>query len=96
MGATIIGRISDYTVIKWRRKRKGAWYPEDRLRAALLPFATIIPLAVLGFGLANRYVDGTLGLVLSLICLFFNGVGVGGQPTSDIYFRRLINNFTSR
>ena len=84
MGATIIGRISDYTVIKWRRKRKGVWYPEDRLRAALLPFAAIVPLAVLGFGLANRYVDGTLGLVLSLICLFFNGVGVSGQPTSDI------------
>ena len=76
MGATIIGRISDYTVIKWRRKRKGVWYPEDRLRAALIPFATIVPLSVLGFGLVNRFVDGTLGLVLSLVCLFFNGVGV--------------------
>ena len=60
------------------------WYPEDRLRAALLPFATIVPLSVLGFGLVNRFVDGTLGLVLSLVCLFFNGVGVSGQPTSAI------------
>ena len=78
MGATIIGRISDYTVIKWRKKRKGVWYPEDRLRAALLPFAIIVPLSVLGFGLVNRFVDGTFGLVLSLVCLFFNGVGVSG------------------
>jgi len=75
VGATIIGRVSDYTVIKWREKRKGVWYPEDRLRAALIPFATIVPLSVLGFGLVNRFVDGTLGLVLSLVCLFFNGVG---------------------
>jgi len=48
VGATIIGRISDYTVIKWRKKRKGVWYPEDRLRASLIPFAVIVPLAVLG------------------------------------------------
>ena len=81
MGATIIGRISDYTVIKWRRKRKGVWYPEDRLRAALIPFATIVPLSVLGFGLVNRFVDGRLGLVLSLVCLFFTGVGVSEQTT---------------
>ena len=93
MGATIIGRISDYTVIEWRKKRKGVWYPEDRLRASLLPFATIVPLSVLGFGLANRFVDGTLGLVLSLVCLFFNGVGVSGTDPYQI-FRGLINNFT--
>ena len=91
VGATIIGRISDYTVIKWRKKRKGVWYPEDRLRAALLPFATIVPLSVLGFGLVNRFVDGMLGLVLSLLCLFFNGVGVSG--ITHRIFRRLINKF---
>ena len=79
MGAIIIGRISDHTVIKWRKKRRGVWYPEDRLRAALIPFAIFVPLSVLGFGLVNRFVDGTLGLVLSLVCLFFNGVGVSGQ-----------------
>ena len=81
MGATIIGRISDYTVIKWRKKRKGVWYPEDRLRASLIPFASIVPLSVLGFGLVNRFVDGRLGLGLSLVCLFFNGVGVSEQST---------------
>ena len=56
----------------------GVWYPEDRLRAALIPSAIIVPLSVLGFGLVNKFVDGTLGLVLSLVCLFFNGVGVSG------------------
>jgi hypothetical protein len=80
VGAALVGRISDYTVIKWRRKRKGVWYPEDRLRAALVPFAVIVPLSILGFGLVNKFVDGRLGLGLSLVCLFFNGAGVSGQP----------------
>ena len=82
-----MGRISDQTVIKWRKKRKGIWYPEDRLRAALIPFAIIIPLSVLTFGLVNRFVDGNLGLGLCLVCLFSTGVGVSGRRT----FRRLIN-----
>ena len=76
VGAAIVGRISDSTVIKWRKKRGGVWYPEDRLRASLLPFAVIIPLSLLVFGLVNRFIDGPLGLFLSLICLFFNGLGV--------------------
>jgi len=76
LGAAIVGPISDYTVIKWRRKRKGVWYPEDRLRAAWIPFAIIVPLPVLAFGLVNKFIDGNLGLTLSLICLFFNGAGV--------------------
>jgi hypothetical protein len=91
VGAAIIGPISDYTVIKWRKKRKGVWYPEDRLRAALIPFAIIVPLSVLAFGLVNRFVDGNLGLGLSLVCLFFSGVGVSGTVTTHIkilLFRR--------
>ena len=81
----MMGRISDYTVIKWRRKRNGVWYPEDRLRAAWIPFAVIVPLSILAFALVNRFVDGNLGLRLSLVCLFFHGAGVSGQPcTSDI------------
>ena len=82
MGATVVGRISDQTVIKWRRKRKGLWYPEDRLRAALIPFAIIVPISVLTFGLVNKFVDGNLGLVLCLMCLFSTGVGVSGTNTS--------------
>ena len=77
----MVGRISDQTVIKWRRKRKGLWYPEDRLRAAITPFAIIIPLSVLTFGLVNTFVDGNLGLGLSLVCLFSTGAGVSFEQT---------------
>lgn len=76
VGAPIIGRISDRTVIKWRMERGGVWYPEDRLRASLVPFAVLVPLSVLVFGLVNRFVDGPVGLFMSLICLFVNGLGV--------------------
>ena len=76
VGVAIVGRVSDHIVIKWRRKRKGVWYPEDRLRAAILPMAVLIPLTLLAFGLVNKFVDGNLGLMLSLVCLFFNGGGV--------------------
>ena len=71
-----MGPISDYTVIKWRRKRKGVWYPEDRLRPALIPCAVIVPIPVLAFGLVNKFIDGNWGLMWSLVSLFFNGVGV--------------------
>jgi len=76
VGVTIVGRVSDHIVIKWRRKRKGVWYPEDRLRATIAPLAIIIPISLLAFGLVNKFVDGDLGLLLSLFCLFVNGGGV--------------------
>jgi len=76
IGVTIVGRVSDHIVVKWRRKRKGVWYPEDRLRAAIVPLAVLIPLSLLAFGLVNKFVDGNLGLGLSLVCLFVNGGGV--------------------
>ena len=76
VGAQIVGRISDYTVIRWRKKRGGIWYPEDRLRASLIPFAVIVPIPLIAFGIINQYVDGRLGLIGCLICLFFNGLGV--------------------
>ena len=75
----MVGRFSDYVVIKWRRKRKGVWYPEDRLRAAIVSLAFLLPLSLLSFGLVNRFVDGNLGLGMSLVCLFVNGAGVSGQ-----------------
>ena len=86
VGAIIVGRISDRVVIKWREKRQGVWFPEDRLRASLIPFAITIPISVLAFGLINQFVDGKLGLGLSLVCLFFTGLGVGA--TLDRCFRR--------
>ena len=51
------------------------------MRAALIPFAIIVPLSVLSFGLVNKFVDGNLGLGLCLVCLFSTGVGVSGTTT---------------
>ena len=82
VGSAIVGRVSDLTVIKWRRKRKGVWYPEDRLRATVIPFAVLVPLSLLGFRLVNKFVDGNVGVMLSLVCLFFIGGGVSGQSVA--------------
>lgn len=75
-GAAIVGCISDHTVINWKNKRGGVWYPEDRLRAAVIAYAIIVPIPLLVYGLANQFVDGTPGLVICLVCLFINGIGV--------------------
>ncbi|KAJ3562127.1 hypothetical protein NP233_g9768 [Leucocoprinus birnbaumii] len=72
VGAPIAGRISDIMVVKYKQKR-GYWYPEDRLRAAIFGF--YLPLNVICFALITKYVPGMLGLVLLLLCLFLNGVG---------------------
>ncbi|TFK65167.1 MFS general substrate transporter [Pluteus cervinus] len=75
IGAPLAGRISDRIVVQWREKR-GRWYPEDRLRAAFWGALVFVPLSTLFCGLLTEYVPGTLGLVLNLICFFFNGIGV--------------------
>ena len=76
VGSAIVGRVSDHIVIKKRRQRKGIWYPEDRMRAAVIPFAVLVPISVLCFGLVNKFIAGNVGLVISLVFLFFNGGGV--------------------
>lgn len=76
VGGIFAGRLSDNMVKKWRKRRGGEWVPEDRLRATLFSAAVLLPLSVLGSGLATQFVGGPTGLVLNLICLFFNGVGV--------------------
>jgi hypothetical protein len=76
VGAPISGVISDRLIVKWRKKRNGAWMPEDRLRGTLVPAATCVPLSILASGLVIRYVDGRLGLILNLISMFFSGLGV--------------------
>lgn len=76
IGAPLAGRMSDRIVVRWRAKRGGVWYPEDRLRAAVYGALFFVPLSVLISGLLLRYVDGKLGFVLNLVCLFFNGIGV--------------------
>jgi len=35
------------------------------------------------FGIANTYIDGTLGLVVCFFCLFINGIGVSFQKFHD-------------
>ncbi|KAI5982803.1 major facilitator superfamily domain-containing protein [Pisolithus albus] len=75
-GAYISGRLSDILVKKWRAKRNGVWYPEDRLRGVYIGALYLIPLSVSLAGLTMAYVGGTSGLAITLICLFTNGVGV--------------------
>lgn len=36
----------------------------------------LVPLSILCAGFITEYVDGPLGLILNLFCLFVNGVGV--------------------
>ncbi|KAF9460888.1 major facilitator superfamily domain-containing protein [Collybia nuda] len=76
IGAPLAGRLSDRVIVKWRQKRGGEWYPEDRLRAAMSGAMFLVPLSILCAGLVTEYVDGKLGLILNLLCLFVNGVGV--------------------
>ncbi|KAJ2936163.1 hypothetical protein H1R20_g935, partial [Candolleomyces eurysporus] len=75
IGAPLAGRISDRIVAQYKLKR-GSWYPEDRLRAALLPALTLVPLSALASGILTAYVDGPVGLIGNLVCLFINGLGI--------------------
>jgi len=72
VGAPLSGWISDKIVIRYKKKR-GFWYPEDRLRACLFSF--YLPVTVLAPSVITRYIPGRLGLALNLVCLFINGVG---------------------
>ncbi|KAF8802956.1 MFS general substrate transporter [Phlegmacium glaucopus] len=76
IGSPTAGYLSDRLVVYYRKKRGGEWYAEDRLRATLPGALLFVPLSVLFSGLLTRYVSGTPGLVLNLVCLFMNGIGV--------------------
>ncbi|KAG2348252.1 MFS general substrate transporter [Suillus weaverae] len=60
----------------WRKKRKGVWSPEDRLRATWIGGMFMVPLSIGVSGLLTAYVGGPIGLLLNLLCLFVNGTGV--------------------
>ncbi|KAF8061831.1 major facilitator superfamily domain-containing protein [Lyophyllum atratum] len=75
IGAPLAGRMSDKVVIEWRRRRGGVWYPEDRLRGTFIGAFFLVPFSVLCSGLLTQFVPGKVGLILNLICLFFNGLG---------------------
>ncbi|KLO19712.1 MFS general substrate transporter [Schizopora paradoxa] len=76
LGAPLAGRLSDRSIVYWRARRKGEWVPEDRLRVTMIGAVFLVPLSVLCSGVFTRFVPGTLGIVLNLICLFANGLGV--------------------
>ncbi|KAJ2922180.1 hypothetical protein H1R20_g14915, partial [Candolleomyces eurysporus] len=62
IGAPLAGRLSDHTITRLKAQR-GRWYPEDRLRAALLPALTLVPVSAIVSGWLTTYVDGRVGLV---------------------------------
>ncbi|KAG1884699.1 major facilitator superfamily domain-containing protein [Suillus subluteus] len=76
IGAPVAGRLSDIVVRRWREKRRGVWYPEDRLRATWIGGLFMVPLSVGASGLITTYVEGPIGLALNLLCLLTNGMGV--------------------
>ncbi|KAJ7030400.1 MFS general substrate transporter [Mycena alexandri] len=94
VGAPLAGRLSDQMVVKWKKRRGGRWVPEDRLRASLIGASTLVPLSVLLSGLTMTYLDGPLGIALTLCLLFCNGLGVDmvlnpiGTYSVDIFLNR--------
>lgn len=77
--APLAGKMSDKIIIRWKERRGGVWYPEDRLRAAIPGVLLLVPLSMIFSGLLVAFVPGKLGLILNLICLFCNGLGVHAQ-----------------
>ncbi|TRM67197.1 major facilitator superfamily domain-containing protein [Schizophyllum amplum] len=76
IGAPLAGKYSDHMVVKWRARRNGVWYPEDRMRATTSGLGLLIPLTLIACGLTTQFVPGPLGLTLNLIWFFFNGIGI--------------------
>ncbi|KAF8421123.1 MFS general substrate transporter, partial [Boletus edulis BED1] len=66
VGTPISGRISDMMVRRGKKERKGVWVPEDRLRAVWIGQLVLVPISVTLVSLVTTYVDGTIGLVMSL------------------------------
>ncbi|KAF8126610.1 MFS general substrate transporter [Boletus edulis] len=75
-GSSIAGYISDKVVRRAKEKRNGVWVPEDRLRAVWIGGLVLVPISVTLSGFTTAYVDGTVGLIINLVCFFINGVGV--------------------
>ncbi|KAJ8588636.1 MFS general substrate transporter [Rhizopogon salebrosus TDB-379] len=76
IGTMVAGRLSDSVVKKWRERREGVWYPEDRLRATWIGGLFMVPLSLGASGLLTAYAGGLIGLSLNLLCLYINGMGV--------------------
>ncbi|KAG2148788.1 major facilitator superfamily domain-containing protein [Suillus clintonianus] len=76
IGAPLAGLLSDVVIRKWKKKRKGVWFLEDRLRATWIGGLFMVPLSIAVSGLVTTYVGGPIGLWLNLLCLYINGMGV--------------------
>lgn len=74
--------MSDTTVARWIERRSGKFVPEDRLRAALIAGGFVTPLTLIGIGLSMQFWTSTGGLAMSIILLFFSGIGVSSSYAS--------------
>ncbi|GMM32705.1 hypothetical protein DASC09_000300 [Saccharomycopsis crataegensis] len=68
LGAYFGGRLSDYTVKKWIKK-KGKRTPEDRVRALLASTLFVMPIATIIYGWTLEFEKG--GFAVPIIALFF-------------------------
>ncbi|KAF8521615.1 major facilitator superfamily domain-containing protein [Hysterangium stoloniferum] len=75
-GAIISGRLADMAVVRGRHRHQDKWNPEDRLLAAIPGALFVTPCALITFGFTVVFIPGKLGLTISLVCLFFHGMGV--------------------
>jgi len=73
IGTIVGGRYSDIIVRRWILKRNGNRIPEDRLRAGLIPFATLLPGTVLVYGWCVE--KGKGGIPVPVISMFLNAFG---------------------
>lgn len=74
--ARVTGRYADWTLARWLKRRHGVYVAEDRLRATLIGAGGILPASVLTLGWILDRVGGKAGLGLTVVLLFFNGVGL--------------------
>ena len=87
VAAPLAGRLSDNIIIRYRKSRGGVWYPEDRLRATIPGALFLVPLTMIFTGLLIEFVPGKVGFILSLVCLFINGLGVCINPFVFLFGR---------
>jgi len=77
-GSLMAGRLADIAIIRGRRRRQGKWIPEDRLLVTIPAVLFLMPCALITLALTITFVPGKIGLIISLVCLFFNGIGYEG------------------
>jgi hypothetical protein len=75
--------MSDLLIIRWKKRRGGVWYPEDRLRTAIRGALLLVPLTMIASGVLVELVSSRVGLMLNLICLFINGFSVCASVASS-------------